>query len=77
MGLSNSKADNEAAGKQLIGRLPAVGEATRKTKGGASALPPNAKLADQKDWAVIQVDKYDLPYVCAPFRNEVSPASSG
>ena len=55
MGQASSRDEHEAAGRQLIGRLPAVGEATRKAKTGAQALPPNAKLADPSDLPRIQV----------------------
>lgn len=64
MGANSSKEDNDAAGKQLIGRLPAVGEATRKTKTGPSALPPNSRPADPEDFSVIEVRSVPSVYSC-------------
>lgn len=53
MGNGTSKAEKDAAGGLIIGRLPGVGEGTRKH--APARLPPNATKTEPEDWPRIEV----------------------
>jgi len=58
MGNGASKAENDATGGLIIGRLPGIGEATRKTKASSSRLPPNTVKSQPDDWPKVEVRQH-------------------
>lgn len=63
MGAAASKSDQEAAGGLIIGRLPGIGEGTRKDKGTYRA-PQNAKRSLPEDWEYIEVGLHTRSAPC-------------
>ena len=53
MGNGNSKGETDATGGLIIGRLPGIGEGTRKH--APARLPPNTTKTQPDDWPQIEV----------------------